>query len=526
MTDTYDAIIIGAGHNGLVTAAYLADAGMRVLVLEAQDRVGGAASTWEPFDGYKFDTGADDAAMFSPRILGELGLTEGQLVYLESQSALFVPEVDGLGLTLWQDLGRSQQFLEKRSPGDARRFPVYLDQLQKFVHVVAQVLDRPAPELSETKPSNWWPWLRLGWKIRRSGKQEMMDLLRALPLPLRDYLDEWFEDELLKGALAVPGLTGGMPGPYAAGTTFMHLYQHLGGVGGGYRSGRFLQGGMGQLSDALAAVSVARGAEIRTGSQVERILLDNERVRGVSLYDGTAFAAQVIVSTLDARRTFFDLVGARYLMPHFMREVRVIRYNGTTARLDMALSELPQFAGAIEESQLSGYIVHSPSLDYCERAADAAKYGLISEQPILEIRIPSLLDSSRAPTGRHAMSVTVQYAPFRLSGRNWDTEKESLADRIITLLANVAPDLPRLILDRKLTTPVDYEAKFGMSEGHIFHGQMMLDQLLFMRPVSGYAHYKTPYENLYLSGAGTHPGGGVTGIPGYLAARTILLNQS
>ncbi len=522
MSDSNDVIIIGAGHNGLVAAAYLAKAGLQVLVLEARETIGGLAATEEPFPGFRFNTGAHDSGMFSQRIFQDLGLAEQDLSFFECPATVFSPQPDGTALTLWRDIEKSQAAIESRSPADARRFPDYLARMKQVRRLINQVIERSPPIFSDVGPSQLWPWLKVGWQLRRSGKEEMMETLRVLPLPVRDFLDEWFEDDALKGVLAVPSLTGGMPGPYAAGTTFMLHYQQLGDVGGGYRSGRFLAGGSGQLTDALAQVATTAGAEIRTAAGVNHILLDGDRARGVALVDGEAIASQVVVSSLDPRRTFFRLVGGANLMPHFMREVKNIRYGGTTARVNLALSDLPTFNGAAVESQLTGYIVYAPSMEYLERAADAAKYGRISERPVLEAIIPSLLDHSLAPEDRHTMSITVQYTPYHLREGDWDGHREALGDQVVALLSEVAPDLPGLILNRQVITPLDYENEFGLTEGQILHGQMHLDQLFFMRPVTGWANYRTPFENFYLCGSGTHPGGGLTGMPGYLATREIL----
>ncbi len=366
------------------------------------------------------------------------------------------------------------------------------------------------------------PWLKVGWKLRRSGQPDMMEFLRVLPLPVRDYLDSWFANKALKGVLSVPAVAGGMPGPYAAGTTLMMLYHQLGGMNGGYRTTRFVQGGVGQLSETLAAVARAYGAEIESGVRVDSVIMDDERARGVILANGDAVAAQMIISNADPRRTFFDLVGGAHLEPTFMREVANIRYRGMTASVNLALSDLPAFTAATSTEQLTGYITIAPTMEYIERAYDAAKYGRISPKLVLEANIPSLLDPTLAPEGHHVMSITVQYTPYHLAEGNWDDQREKLGDQVVDTLAQYAPELPGLVVQRHVTTPLDWERDFSLTEGQIFHGQMGLDQLLFMRPVPGYANYRTPFEGLYLCGAGTHPGGGISGLPGYNAAKAVL----
>ena len=522
MNNSYDAIIIGAGHNGLVTAAYLARAGLAVLLLESREVLGGLAATEELFSAYRFNIGAAGAGMFSPKIIKDLALEKAGLSFIENEAALFAPQLDGTALTLWRDNERSIESIATLAPADAGRYQAYLAEQQALVKALGTALSRTPPDLGQLSAGELFPWLKVGWKLRRSGQPDMMDFLRVLPLPVRDYLDSWFVNKALKGVLAIPAVAGGMPGPYAAGTTLMMLYHQLGGMNGGYRTGRFVQGGVGQLSKALAASAQANGAEIHTGFRVASVILDDEKARGVILANGDAVAAQMIVSNADPRRTFFELVGGAHLEPTFMREVANIRYRGMTASVNLALSDLPAFIGATDEQQLTGYISIAPSMEYLEHAYDAAKYGRISPNLVLEATIPSLLDPTLAPEGHHVMSITVQYAPYHLADGNWDDQREQLGDQVVATLARYAPDLPGLVVQRHVTTPLDWERDFSLTEGQIYHGQMGLDQLLFMRPVPGYANYRTPFEGLYLCGAGTHPGGGISGMPGYNAARVIL----
>jgi phytoene dehydrogenase-like protein len=522
MAETYDATIIGAGHNGLVAACYLAKAGLKVLVLEQREVPGGAAASEYVFPGYKFNTGAMDAGLFMPQIVRDFKLEERGLVFLQGQAAMFAAQENGPGLTLWRNSEANQAEIQRLSPADAAKYPQFLAQLATMRQMLRQFVGRTPPDLARLETREMLPWLRVGLTIRRAGGDEMMRMMRALPMPVRDFLDEWFESEALKGALAVPALAGGMPGPYAAGTTLMMLYQQLGGANGGYRSGRFVQGGTGRLSTILAETARGMGADISLGAAVERIVLDDERACGVVLGGGEAIASGMVVSSVDPRRTFFQLLGGRHLAPDFLREVRSIRYSGVTAKVNLALDGLPTFPGADDPQRLSGFIVVAPSLEYLERASDAAKYGRISEQPVLEATIPSLLDPGLAPENHHVMSVNVWYAPYRLAEGDWDEERETLGDRVVETLARYSPDLPERIVQRQVLTPLDLEREYGLTEGQSHHGQMGLDQLLFMRPVSGYANYRTPFENLFLCGAGAHPGGGVTGAPGYNAAHEIL----
>ena len=522
MTQIYDAIIIGGGHNGLVTATYLAKAGLDVLLLERREVLGGAAATEQIFPDFRFDTGAPDAGLFRQELVQELELEKYGLEFLESDVAVFAPQPDGTALTLWQDIERSKREISRYSKVDAAKFASFTAKVRAMTGVLGEILELTPPDLTDLSPGEIWPWLQIGWKLRRSGREEMMEFLRVLPLSIRDYLDEWFESDALKGVLGLPAISGGLPGPFAAGTTLMFLYQQLGGMNGGYRSGRYVRGGLGNLSSALANAAQDHGVTIRSDAGVDDILLDQDRARGVVLGDGEAIGSQLVVSSLDPRRTFFKLVGGAHLMPNFIREVRNIRYRGTIAKVNLALSSLPNFTGAEDDQRLRGFIAISPSLEYLERAWDDAKYGQISARPVLELTIPTLLDSTLAPKENHVMSITMQYAPYHLREMDWNEQRERLGDVVIKTLSQYAPGLSDLILHRQVITPLDWEREYGLTEGCIFHGRMELDQLLFMRPLPGYARYRTPIENLYLCGAGTHPGGGVTGAPGYNAAREIL----
>ncbi len=522
MAETYDVTIIGAGHNGLVAAAYLARSGLKVLVLEQRPVVGGAAASEYVFPGYKFNTGALDAGLFLPRIIQDLKLQERGLAFLKGEAAVFAPQPDGKALTLWRDPAANRPQIERFSAADAQRYPAFLAELDGLRAMLLNFLDRTPPDLVQMGRRQVLPWLRVGMRIRRAGGDQMMRLMGVLPMPVRDYLDEWFESDALKGLLAVPSLAGGMPGPYAAGTALMLLYQQMGGAKAGYRGGRFVQGGTGRLSTILAEAARGFGAEIRLGAAVDHIVLDDERARGVALSTGDAIASNLVVSSVDPRRTFFQLVGGRHLEPGFVREVQKIRYGGVTAKVNLALDGLPNFGAGVEPRHLGGYIVIGPSIDYLEQAADAAKYGRLSEQPVLEATIPSILDSGLAPEDHHVMSINVWYAPYHLREGHWDEHQEALGDRVVKTLAQYAPDLPGRIVERQVLTPLDLEREYGLTEGQSHQGQMGLDQLLFMRPVFGYARYRTPVENLFVCGAGCHPGGGVSGAPGYNAAREIL----
>lgn len=521
MSGKYDAIIIGAGHNGLVAAATLAQSGKKVLVLERRDVLGGAAATEEPFPGFKMNTGAPDAGLLQDEIVKALFLKVHGLEFRESPVIAFAPQPDGRALTLWQDVDKSAAEIATFSEQDARRFPEYVRQSGRMAGILQQMMLLTPPDLFDRSVNALLPWGKVGLKLKGLGNREMMEFLRILPLPAADYLDEWFESDALKGALGASSVTGLMQGARSAGTTLMLLYQSADGQGR-VRASRFIRGGTGELAAVLASAASQNGAEIRAGATVSRILLQEGRATGVILADGSEIRAKLVLSNADPKRTFMDLVGPQNLQPRFMRAVRNIIFRGSTARVNLALSALPKFVGQEEEVQLGGHILINPSLDYLEQAYDDAKHGRISTHPFLDIVVPTVLDSSLAPAGHHIMSITLRYAPYHLRDAGWGEARESLAERCIATLAPYAPGIEALILHRQVLTPLDYETIYGLSEGSVLHGQMGLDQLMIMRPLPGWSRYRTPIENLYLCGAGAHPGGGVTGAPGYNAAREAL----
>jgi phytoene dehydrogenase-like protein len=521
MNEAYDAVIIGAGHNGLVTAALLAQAGKSVLVLERRHLLGGAAATEEVFPGFKMNTGSDDAGLFQDEIVRKLFLKMHGLEFRESPVVVFAPQPDGTALTLWRDVKKSAGEIAKVSPKDGRRYPEFIRQFGRMAGLMGQMMLLTPPDLKDRALTELFPWGKLGLKLKGLGNREMMEFLRILTMPASEYLDEWFEWDGLKGALGASSVTGTKQGPRSSGTTLMMLYQASNG-GDGFRTSRFVRGGIGELSKALATAARQNGAEIRTGVNVTRIRLQDGQATGVVLQGGKEIGAKAIVSSADPKQTFFDLTGAQHLEPRFMRAARNIIFRGSTAKLNLALSGLPQFTGQTNGQQLSGHILINPSLEYLEKAYDDAKYGRISSNPFLDIVIPTVLDGSLAPPDQHIMSVTMRYAPYQLRDGEWQDQREALADKILETLAQYAPGIAGLVSHRQLLTPLDWEQEYGLTEGSIMHGQMGLEQLVVMRPLPKWSQYRTPIENLFLCGAGAHPGGGVTGAPGFNAARELL----
>lgn len=522
--DHYDAIVIGGGHNGLTAAAYLAKARMKVLVAERRQVLGGAAATEPVFPGFNVNTGCWDAGMFLPEIVRDLALKQYGLGFLESPALVHVLQPGGGGLTIWRDQKRTQEEIAALSTEDAHRYPEFIQHVTRLAGVLRPVLTLSPPPLHDYRPGDLLSWLPAAIGLKRLGAQEMMELIRVLPMSVSDWLDEWFENSLLKAALGASATLGSMQGPKASGTAFMLLYQAMGANGSGIRSTKFIQAGSGAISESLASAARHYGAEICTGLSVRKILLENNRAVGVELQDGTEIRARAVLSSADPRTTFFDLVGAPHLDVRLVREVKNIKFHGSLARLNLALSDLPELPG-ISSSNLerySGHILICPDLEYMERAYDDAKYGSISERPCLDMAIPTILDASLAPAGQHLLSINMQYAPYRLKLGSWDEQREKLGCIVDETLAEWIPGIDAHILDRQLLTPLDLEREYGLPEGSIFHGQMSLDQLVFMRPVAGSNGSRTAIEDLYLCGAGAHPGGGLTGAPGYNAARQVI----
>lgn len=517
MKADYDFIVIGGGHNGLVAAAWLAKAGRKVLVLERRITLGGVAATEELIPGYKFNIGAADAGMLLSQVVEALDLERHGLETIESPVAAFDPIS---GLTLWRDAAKTQAEIAQISQKDAEAWPAYLKQTERFANILAQMAKLEPPALKGSSPGLLFSWARLALRLRGLGGKSMMEFLRVLPMSVYQFLNERFESDSLKGLLSAVALTGLDQGPRAAGTAFMLLYQQIGAENGGFRSSRIIRGGVGQLSAALTKAAQMGGAEIRLAVGIQSIMSANGRVTGVKLQNGEQVTAKTVLSSADPRTTFLDLLGAPQLSPRTSRRLRNLKLQGTTASVHLALNGLPEFPVAKGDvERLSGTTVVCPSIDYAERAHDEAKYGRISQNPILEARIPSLIDPSVAPAGKHTMSIVFRFAPYRLRENDWDSQRKRLGDLAISILEKYSPELRSLISDRRMITPLDYERDYGLAEGSAFHGQMSLDQLLLMRPVAGFIGYRSPIAGLYICGASGHPGGGVTGAPGLNAAK-------
>ncbi len=522
MSGARDVVIIGAGHNGLVAAFYLASAGYKPLVLERRPQAGGAAITEEFHPGFRSSILAHAAGPLRADVVRDMQLERHGLKLIMPEVAVVSFSPDGRVLTLYHDLKKSSEEIARFSPKDAARYPEFRQSLAKVSEVIAKALTLTPPDIAEPSKRDLWDMLQTGRAIRRLGKKDMYRLLRWGPMAVADLVSECFDTELLRATLASRGIFGTFLGPWSAGSSLVLLIRAAADrhpVG----AACFAEGGMGAITQAMAAAAQQAGAEIRTGADVIEISVGNGVAQGVVLSNGEEIHAQAIVSNADPKRTLLKLVDPIHLTPNFVAMLEHYRMPGTVAKVNLALAGLPNFVGLRGNTDsLKGRIHIGPDIDYLERAFDESKYGNFSREPYLEIAIPSLTDPSLAPPGKHVMSIYMQYAPFKLRGSDWETQRVALGDTVVRILAHYAPDLPQLILHHQIITPQDLEDVYGLTGGHIFHGELALDQFFTMRPLLNWARYSTPIANLFLCGSGTHPGAGLTGGSGANAASEIL----
>jgi phytoene dehydrogenase-like protein len=520
---TNDIIIIGAGHNGLVAAFYLARAGLKPLVLERRDVVGGACVTEEIHPGFRCSAMAQATGPLLPQLLKDLQLERHGLELIRPAARVTALNLTEPSVCIYEDSQRTATEMRAISPADSANYSEFAATFARIGRAIRPLLSMTPPNIDAPSKSELWDLGKLGWAVRGLGKKDEYRLLRYAPMAVADLAAEWFETEGLRAIVAARGIFGAFAGPWSAGTSAPLLLQSaIDGTAMG--SSVFVKGGMGALTQALAKAVTDAGGEIRLNSEVAGIRVTDGAVSGVVLSNGDELVTSKAVSGADPSVTFLELLDFAELDPSFRNKIQNYRAHGTVARMNLALAALPTFTGVPANGieQLSGRVHVGPDIDYLERAFDAAKYGDFSPQPYLEITIPTLTDPALAPKGAHVMSIHAQFAPYNLKNGNWDARREELADTIIRTLSEYAPNLKELILARQVLTPLDMERTLGLTGGHIHHGEMSLDQLFAFRPVIGWAQYRTPIKGLYLCGSGTHPGGGVTGAPGHNASREVI----
>lgn len=524
MPSRYHAIIIGGGHNGLVTAAYLSRAGKKVLVLERREMLGGCAVTEELWPGYRVSTGAYLISLLQEKVVRELELERFGYTVMPKDPAFFSAYPDGRHLFFWSDEKKTLAEIAKFSQRDAAAFPKYEAWLERLAVVVESLLLVTPPELPPRKPADFIEYLKLLGKFRHLSRNEITGLVKIFTQSAADLLDEWFESPQIKVTLATDGVIGANGGPRSAGTAYILMHHCMGGVGGRRGLWGFVKGGMGAVSEAIAGSARSKGAEIRTNAAVRQILITSGHAVGVVLENGEELHAPVIVSNLDPKATFLRMVPANALDPEFRGSIERFRVEGTSLKMNLALDGLPDFlAYPGAPGPQHGATMHiCPSIEYVERAWDDAKYGRPSNDPLLEMTCPTIYDPALAPAGKHIMGIFLQYAPYTLKHATWDDLREPYGDRILEIINQYAPNMKSIVRERQVLSPLDLERRFGIAGGNIFHGEMSLDQMFVLRPVAGWARYKTPVPGLWMCGAGTHPGGGVMGAPGHNAAREIL----
>jgi phytoene dehydrogenase-like protein len=522
MPEPYDAIVIGAGHNGLVNAAYLARAGKKVLVLERRPLVGGASVTEEVFPGFKFSTFSYVVSLFRPEIIRDLHLPQYGLTILPLESTL-TPLPDGRYLYRDGDHYRTYRDIARFSRRDADAYEDYGRTMYFMAKAVKYLLGIVPPDPTTLHPGELGRLLHLARHFLGLEPEQLYTLVRLMTMSSADFLERWFESEPLKATLSASGIIGTCLGPRSPGSAYVLLHHYMGEIDGAFRAWGFAKGGTGGIAQAIARSAQALGAEIRTEAPVAQVIAENGRAAGVVLENGEQIAAGVIVSSLDPHQTFLKLLDPGLLPDGLADQVRAFIFRGSSGKVNLALDRLPELAcWPGRGAHLRGAISISPSVDYLERAYQDAKYGNYSRQPYIDIVIPSLIDPSMAPPGKHVMSCFVQYAPYQLRQGNWQDQRAAFGDLVVDTLAEYFPGLKEAILYRQVLTPWDIEQTIGLTEGNIFQGELTLSQLFFLRPVPRLARYRTSLAGYYQCGSGTHPGGGISGAPGHLAALEIL----
>ena len=524
MANTYDAVVIGGGHNGLTTAAYLARAGKKVCVLERRHVLGGAAVTEEVFPGFKFSVCSYVVSLLRPEIIRELDLPRHGLEILPLDGT-FTPMQNGDYLWRVNDHAKTRREIARHSKLDAEAYDEYGKAMVEMGRFVKPILGMSPPDPTSLNPRGLLDLAFLGRRFQKLGAEDKYNQVQLMTMSAVDFLDQWFETDVLKATMSASGIIGTFLGVRSPGTAYVLLHHYMGEIDGAFRSWGFARGGTGAISNAIADAAREAGVEIRTEAPIAKILTKNGRATGVALANGDEITAKVVCSSVDPRLTFLRMLGAEHLPEDFVEDINRYKFRGSSGKVNMALDGLPEFTAMPGTGpHLRGAISISPSIEYMERAYDDAKYGRFSRRPYMDVVIPTLTDPSLAPPGKHVMSCFVQYAPYKLRPEDpgWDDQRDAFGDAVIDTLSEYAPNLREHILHRQVLTPLDLERDFGLSEGNIFQGELSLEQLFFLRPAPGWAQYRTPVRNLYMCGSATHPGGGIMGAPGRNAALKLL----
>jgi phytoene dehydrogenase-like protein len=510
-------VIIGAGHNGLVTAFYLAKAGFSPLVLERREIVGGIAVNEEIHPGFRCPTVAHSVGPLLPQVMHDLQLEKHGLQITKQAIRVVGLHTNRPPLRIYADPQRTAAELSAVSSSDSKKYPEFQSTLRNIGRALGPFISSTPPDIDHLEIRDYWNLGSFGLKFRGLEKKDAYRLLRWGPMPVADLVAEWFETDLLCSIIAAQGVFGCFAGPRSGGTSIGPLMQAAFGS-----DSQFVSGSTGALTQAISRAAVAAGAQIRTAANVTRIHSRQRKVISVALENGEEIPAMAVISSADPKHTYLKLIDAAELDPSFLTKARALRATGAVAKVNLALSRLPAFSGVSDRGDLSARLQIAPDVEYLERAFDSAKYGEFSSEPYMEITIPSLTDPSLAPDGAHVMSIHVQYTPYQLRNSNWQTRREELGDAVLKTLSMYAPDINDVAVHRQVLTPLDLEQTYGLTGGHIFHVEHSLDQLFSFRPFLGWAQYRTPIRGLYLCGAGTHPGGGITGAPGFNASREII----
>jgi len=522
MAQSYDVVVIGGGHNGLVNAAYLAKAGKKVLVLERRGVLGGAAVTEEIVPGFLFSECSYVVSLLRPEIIRELDLPRHGLEILPLDGT-FSPMLNGDYLWRVNDHAKTQREIRRHSRLDAEAYDEFSKMMTPMCRFVKPMLSMIPPDPTTLNPKDLKQLHFMLQRFRQLSSEERYTLIQLMTMSSADFLDQWFETDVLKATMSASGIIGTFLGIRSPGTAYVLLHHYMGEIDGAFRSWGFSRGGTGAISNSIGSAARELGVEIRTNSPVSKIISKNSRVSGVALKSGEEISCNVVSSSVDPHHTFLDFIEAKDLPGSFVDSVKRYKFRGSSGKVNLALSGLPNFkclpgVGA----HLRGAISISPGMEYMERAYDDAKYGRYSQRPYIDMVIPSLTDPSVAPAGMHVLSCFVQYAPYKLAEGTWDDHREAFGNNVIDTISEHAPNIKKLIIGKQVLTPLDLEREFGLTQGNIFQGELSLEQLFFLRPVPGWAYYRTPIQNLYMCGSATHPGGGIMGANGRIASQVIL----